>query len=252
MSEQKIYNAICAAMKDIGPIAKNRKNTQHGFQYRGVDDVMTELSPILVKHGIFIVPEVLEHRREERQTKSGSCLNYSIQKAAFHFTADDGSSVTATVIGEGMDSGDKASNKALSIAFKYACLQIFCIPTEDSKAPDAESPPPSFQVKAAGVEKPVEKPPRREQSPKEAAEIRYFVEKISEVMTEEDPSGRCFFTEEEKDSVRNLLRKSYSSPQKISIMKGLLDKWTEELQNRKLERDVKIIEDLAILEGDKE
>jgi hypothetical protein len=142
MSEQRIYKAICEAMKDIEPVAKNRENRQQGFQYRGIDDVMTELAPVLTRHGIFIVPEVLEQTREERNTKNGAILNYSIQKTAFHFTADDGSKVTAVVIGEGADSGDKASNKALAAAFKYACLQVFCIPTNDPKDPDGESLPP--------------------------------------------------------------------------------------------------------------
>ena len=44
----------------------------------------------------------------------------------------------AVVIGEGMDSGDKATNKAMAIAYKYACFQTFCIPTEEMKDPDSE------------------------------------------------------------------------------------------------------------------
>ena len=47
-----------------------------------------------------------------------------------------------------MDSGDKASNKAMSAAFKYACFQTFCIPTEEMQDPDAETPPPSTPVYA--------------------------------------------------------------------------------------------------------
>ena len=46
----------------------------------------------------------------------------------------------AVTIGEGMDSGDKATNKAMAIAFKYACFQVFCIPTEEMNDPDSESP----------------------------------------------------------------------------------------------------------------
>ena len=47
-----------------------------------------------------------------------------------------------------MDSGDKASNKAMSSAFKYACFQVFCIATEEMKDPDAETPPPSTPIYA--------------------------------------------------------------------------------------------------------
>ena len=101
---------------------------------------MNALSPILQKNGVFIFPEVLEQVREEHATPKGGRLLYSILKVKFHFMADDGSEVCAVVIGEGMDSGDKASNKAMSVAFKYACFQVFCIPTEEMKDPDADSP----------------------------------------------------------------------------------------------------------------
>ena len=89
---------------------------------------------------MFVVPEVNEQSREERQTQNGGILIYSILKVKFTFYADDGSNVSATVVGEGMDIGDKASNKAMSAAFKYACFEVLCIPTEEMKDPDAETP----------------------------------------------------------------------------------------------------------------
>lgn len=133
-----ICKAIVATMADIGAIGKNTKNTQQGFMFRGIDAVMNALQPAMLKNNIFVVPEVLEQTREERQTAKGGTLIYSILKMKFTFFADDGSNISAVVIGEGMDSGDKASNKAMSIAFKYACFQVFCIPTEEMKDPDAE------------------------------------------------------------------------------------------------------------------
>jgi hypothetical protein len=57
----------------------------------------------------------------------------------FHFYCIDGSNVSTTVIGEAMDSGDKATNKAMSIALKYALLQALLIPTEDEKDPDLKT-----------------------------------------------------------------------------------------------------------------
>ena len=143
MENAQIYEAITNAMNEIAPIAKRSRNTQQGFAYRGIDDVMNEIQPILIKNNIFIVPEVLEHLREERQTKSGGNLIYSVLKIKYTFFSKDGSSVCAIVIGEGMDSGDKASNKALAIGLKYALLQTFCIPTADVKDPDHDTPPPS-------------------------------------------------------------------------------------------------------------
>lgn len=133
-----IYQAMSAAMAEIGAVTKAKKNAQQGFMYRGIDDVMNALYPVLSKHGLFLSPEVLEHRREERQTKSGGNLIYSIMKIRYTMYAGDGSSVSATVIGEGMDSADKSSNKAMAIAMKYAMFQLFCIPTEEMAAADPD------------------------------------------------------------------------------------------------------------------
>lgn len=135
-----IYQSITAIMEEVPAIGKNKTNTQQNFKFRGIDDVMNTLQPLLSKHKVFIVPEILEQTREERQTKSGGNLIYSICRIKYKFYAEDGSSIEAITIGEGMDSGDKATNKAMAIAMKYALFQVFCIPTEEMKDPDADTP----------------------------------------------------------------------------------------------------------------
>ena len=135
----KIFRAISDTMADIGIVGKTSKNQQQGFMYRGIDAVMNALNPALIKHRIFVVPETLNQKREERQTAKGGLLIYSVVTVKYTFYAEDGSSVCAVVIGEGMDSGDKATNKAMSVAFKYALFQVFCIPTEELIDPDRES-----------------------------------------------------------------------------------------------------------------
>lgn len=152
MAESKkmnIYEAINRTMEDVGAIGKTSKNQQQGFMFRGIDAVMNALNPAMIKNGIFVVPQVLEQTREERQTAKGGNLIYSVCRIKYTFYAQDGSSVEAVVVGEGMDSGDKATNKAMSIAFKYACFQVFCIPTEEMKDPDEEC----HEVKPKEVEK---------------------------------------------------------------------------------------------------
>ena len=137
--ENLIYKKIAAILADSDAIGKDRINNQQGFRFRGIDDVYNSLHPILAKHGVFSTTTVLEDRTEERQSARGGTLIYRILKVQFTFYAEDGSFVQSVVIGEGMDSGDKASNKAMAIAHKYALLQLLAIPTEDAKDPDAES-----------------------------------------------------------------------------------------------------------------
>lgn len=148
MEYPMIYKAISKVMAEVGAIGKDKRNQQQGFQYRGIDDVMNALYPVLSKHGLFLTPEVLEHHREERQTARGGNLIYSILKVRYTMYAEDGSNVSATVIGEGMDSADKSSNKAMSVAMKYAMFQLFCIPTEEMVDPDAYTPEPSVPAPA--------------------------------------------------------------------------------------------------------
>lgn len=107
--------------------------------FRGIDAVMNALYPALVKNKVFVVPQIIDQQREERTSSKGNLLIYSICTIKYTFYAEDGSSVECVVIGEGMDSGDKATNKAMSIAFKYACFQVFCIPTEEMKEADPDN-----------------------------------------------------------------------------------------------------------------
>lgn len=148
----KIFEAMAGLMTDLTAIGKDQKNVQQGFKYRGIDQVYNAIHPLLAKHKIFTTPEVLDKTREERTNAKGTVLAFVTMRIKYTFWTDDGSSVSCTVEGEGMDSGDKASNKAMAIAHKYALLQTFCIPTEDMDDPDSqvhEVAPRSMQSHAA-------------------------------------------------------------------------------------------------------
>jgi hypothetical protein len=138
VGKKDIYESIAAVMADIGAVGKNSKNSQQGFMFRGIDAVMNALSPALIKNKMFVVPRIISQERDERTNTKGTTLFYVRCTIEYTFYAEDGSHLEAVVIGEGMDAGDKATNKAMSIAFKYACFQVFCIPTEEMVDPDAE------------------------------------------------------------------------------------------------------------------
>lgn len=149
----RIYRQITQVMKDVGAVAKKDRNAQQGFNYRGIDAVMNAINPAFQKHGVFVVPEILEQARETKTTAKGSVMNYSICKIEYRFYAEDGSYVRAVVVGEAMDSADKATNKAMAVAFKYACFQVLCIPTEEMKDPDASGEPVAPRPEPDGAKK---------------------------------------------------------------------------------------------------
>lgn len=142
-----IYNSMLAVQEELTAITKDSQNSQQGWKFRGVDSVMNTLHPILVKHKIFVTPKVLDIQRSStvskkettyngRTEKKDSVLNYATATVEYNFYDESGESISVTVVGEGMDSGDKATSKALSVAYKYAMFQTFCIPTEDDPDKD--------------------------------------------------------------------------------------------------------------------
>jgi hypothetical protein len=140
-----VYTAINAITADLAKegIAKERRNQSQNFLFRGIDDVYAALAPLLSEHHLCILPRVVSRDCEKRTTSKGTDMYYTFLVVDFDFvSAVDGSHHTATTIGEASDSGDKSSSKAMSSAYKYACFQTFCIPTEgDNDAENDKEPP---------------------------------------------------------------------------------------------------------------
>lgn len=139
-----IYESISKVQADIDFIGKDKQVQSGGtYKYRGVDQVLNTLHPLFAKHKVFAVPEVLEiMEREIRKTAKGGEVLYQVLKVKYTFYAEDGTNISAVVVGEAMDSGDKVSNKCMSVAYKYACFQILSIPTEETCAdPDDANEP---------------------------------------------------------------------------------------------------------------
>jgi len=153
-----IYESITAILGEKAAVKKDKVNSAQNYKFRGIDDVMNTFNPLLAKHKVFVVPTVLNMEREERQNTKGNTLLYTILTVQYTFFAEDGTSVTAVAIGEGMDTGDKSVNKAMSAAYKYALFQTFCIPTEEMIDSEQDSPEvaPKKQAKKPA---PKEEPP---------------------------------------------------------------------------------------------
>jgi hypothetical protein len=138
----KVYEKIASVTAELSKIgiSKDSKNQSQGYAFRGIDAVYGALSPLLSKHGLCILPRVTDRQVIERQNRQGTALFYVTLTVEFDFVAaEDGSKHTVITVGEAMDSGDKASNKAMSAAYKYAAFQAFCIPTEGDNDADSQT-----------------------------------------------------------------------------------------------------------------
>ena len=228
--KMNIFESISRCMEEIGAVGKDSVNKQQGFKYRGIDAVMNAINPALTNNHVFVVPEVLDQQRQERTTKGGTVLIYSICKIKFTFYAEDGSHIEAVTIGEGMDSGDKATNKAMAIAFKYACFQVFCIPTEEMKDPDEETPDPVVPQSAPTPKEFKPATPKFEPAtPEQMHTMNDFI------------SAYADMCEEAKESdVWQTLMKKYNFNSQSEISRGMADKIIEQVEtwyNKKKEAD---------------
>lgn len=125
---RNIHESIVAVMREIGPIARDAENKEQKYDYRSAEAIYNRVQPLFARFGIYSTPEVIEQKRETRGTRKGTTLTWSILTVKYTFWAEDGSSAGVTVVGEGMDAGDKASNKAMTAAHKYAICQLLNVP----------------------------------------------------------------------------------------------------------------------------
>lgn len=137
-----IFSKMLAVKKDIGSVGKDQVNTGQGWNFRGIDQFVNALHPILNKHGVGVSLDVKQNAEtyqtvtlangKERTTKNTRLI------MEYTFFAEDGSSIKCSVPGEGADPGDKGTNKALSAALKYCLIQTFFVPTQDMAEGDRD------------------------------------------------------------------------------------------------------------------
>lgn len=130
----KIYTSMPALVADVGAVGKDHRNSAQNYAYRSVDDLMAALHPLLTKHRVTVIPRFSEHAMTELAKGVRVTL-----KLEMDWCAEDGSHVTTTHYGEGVDFGDKATNKAMAGAIKYAILQTLMVPTVELKDSEADS-----------------------------------------------------------------------------------------------------------------
>lgn len=132
-----VYQALANVMSEVQAVSKSDRNSQQGFNFRGIDAVVNAVGPALRKHSVIVTPTVLSHSYETVEVgRNRTQMAHVIVKVTYRFFGPAGDSIEATVIGEAMDSGDKAVAKAMSVAFRIALLQALALPTDE---PDPDS-----------------------------------------------------------------------------------------------------------------
>lgn len=151
--------ALARVSKEVGAIAKDRKNDHHGYSFRGVDQVYDALHAPMSRHGIILTSKVVNRDIKIQSIGTRKEQMWVILDVEFTFHGPAGDSLTTgPFVGMAADSDDKAANKALSQAFKYAMFQAFTIPIDpgavddgDAASPVSEAPEVTPQERAAAI-----------------------------------------------------------------------------------------------------
>lgn len=161
---REIDRLLPLLIRDIGAIPKTHRNKAQSYDFRSIEDGLAKLQPLLVAHGVGLVPTTHALKTEAMQEpKPGGGVRTIYRTTLLlkvELRAPDGSSVTMSAAGEGQDyGGDKATPKALSQAFKYVVFLGFCVPVQDGledsdrdeRAAPAATPPPVVPSPAPAV-----------------------------------------------------------------------------------------------------
>lgn len=135
-----IVEALSRVREEVGAVRKAQQAPGNigGYQFRGIDAVVNATAGALNRHRVVVMPEVLSVERATTPTKQGGTMlnTYVLIRYTFHGPAGD--YLSATVLGEGSDPGDKSGAKAQSVAMRVALLQALNLPTDDPD-PDMEN-----------------------------------------------------------------------------------------------------------------
>jgi hypothetical protein len=122
-------------------IEKSKGGTREiNYNFRGIDDIRNVIAPLQKKCALNIIPRMIERvENDARTTKNGGFSLWVVVKMEFDFiNTIDGSIITCPMQGEAVDYSDKATQKAISQAYKIACINVFNIPTEGEQDADGE------------------------------------------------------------------------------------------------------------------
>lgn len=130
--------SIAGVLARVKSVGKDSRNAQQGFNFRGIDAVMNAVNPALKEVGGFIVPNVADKQTVEVGTTKNGATIFSVRLTVeFTWYGTDGSHISGMVPAEANDSADKATAKAMSVAYRTFLLQTLCLPTDDPDPDEA-------------------------------------------------------------------------------------------------------------------
>lgn len=163
-SMDNIYQRMAKVMQSVSYVQKEDKRVNNQYTFVSHDAVTAKIRPALLEAGIMPVVTVKEHTQDGNRTEATICVRLvNIDKPEDFVQIES--------FGYGIDPQDKGPGKAISYAFKYAMLKLFCLETGDDPERDSYEHQPAPKAE-----------PKKKSAPVE--EIRSILDYISVAETE--------------------------------------------------------------------
>lgn len=136
-----VHQCLADAMGRVRAVGKLGQNREQGYSFKKIDDFMTAANEAMAAAGVHQVPTVLQRIVDDSHTTRGGAINRFVDmEVRFRFYGPAGDYVDAVVWGEARDAADKATNKALTAAQKYALMYVLMVPTSEIRDADSDDP----------------------------------------------------------------------------------------------------------------
>lgn len=216
-----VVECLSTAMEAIRAVGKTGKNTQQNYNFRGIDAVVNAASPAFRAVGVVVTPELRSIDYETVEVGNKRSIMQSCKVVVgYTFHGPAGDTITAVAPGEAMDSGDKATAKAMSVAFRTALLQALCIPTTEND-PDEQSYERSPRSEAQ--ERPQEPPPGKPKAQVKGDLVKFLEGKVQEG-TEKDHAAQVW-----SDAEVKVLDGKWVAPDEVSVLMATAAEHVENL-----------------------
>ena len=160
VKEMNIYEKMSAITAEIGVVEKNlnvKVNSNSSYKAVSERDVLDAVKPIEQKYRVYSYPanrkivdrDVLTKETEYNGTITRTNTLFMRVETVYRFVNIDKPDefIETTVYGDGLDTGDKASGKAMTYADKYALMKAYKLSTGDDTDKEA-SPEHGYEKKA--------------------------------------------------------------------------------------------------------
>lgn len=210
---KSLAEAVCRVMQAVSYVRKDKQMQGGGsYQYVSIEAIIDKLRPEMIRHGLVLLPVGLEPLHQGDHGRQVHLrLKYTFDLVHHH----SGETRQIVVVGEGMDVGDKAGNKCMTAARKYALVMAFNIET----GTDPDNTPSSSQERAPAQQRQQSQQSAPAGTPKDNLPLRgEALRAVTTCKSRKDMSDIMAAVKRDADD-------GQLSPVDLEVIKAAIQKW---------------------------